>query len=290
MNTANINSNHVNQDDLLLFALQLLPEEEMATAHGHLLGCEDCRKQLAWAQGDLASYALTADLQTPPAAARERLLRSLAKEPRAVAAAAAAETVAATAPTEMPQRRDNVFRFEDAPVKRSMGFAGWAGWAVAAAAIGAAGLQYQQTQGFQHELAASRAELAQVSAEAEKASLVMQTLTDSKAKQVALTLPSTTPALPEAHASYLGSRGSLVFVANHLTQLEPGKTYELWLIPSGKGAKPIPAGTFNPDSEGRAMKLIATLPKGVDVAAMGVTVEPDGGSQAPTSAILLVGE
>jgi hypothetical protein len=284
-------STHITQDDLLLFALQLLPEAEMIAAHDHLLSCEDCRKQVAWIQGDLASYALTAEAQAPPEAARERLMRSIAKEkrmaPKPVAAVAAAE---APVPVEVSTRRDNVFSIEDAPVKRKMGVAGWAGWAVAAAAIGAAGLQYQQTQGFQHELAESRAELAQVSDEASKASLVLQTLTDSKAKQVALTLPSSTPALPEGHASYLGSKGSLVFVANHLTQLAPGKTYELWLIPSGKGAKPIPAGTFNPDSQGHATKLLASLPKNVDVAAMGVTVEPEGGSQAPTSPILLVGD
>jgi hypothetical protein len=284
-------STHLTQDDQLLFALQLLPEAEMIAAHDHLMTCEDCRKQVAWIQGDLASYALTAEAQAPPEAARERLMRAIAKEkrmsPKPVAVVAAAET---TTPAETPARRDNVVSFEDAPVKHKMGFAGWAGWAVAAAAIGAAGLQYQQTQSFQHELANSRAELSRVSDDASKASLVLETLTDSRAKQIALTLPSTTPALPEGHASYLGSKGSLVFVANHLTQLEPGKTYELWLIPSGKDAKPIPAGTFNPDSQGRAMKLLASLPKNVDVAAMGVTVEPEGGSQAPTSPILLLGD
>ncbi len=283
-------SNHITQDDQLLFALQLLPEAEMIAAHDHLLTCEDCRRQVAWIQGDLASYALTAEAQAPPEAARERLMRAIAKEKRMAPKPVAVAAAAGSAPVKTPTRSEKVFSIEDAPVKHKMGVAGWAGWAVAAAAIGAAGLQYQQTQGFQHELAESRAELTQVSAEASKASLVLETLTDSRAKQIALTLPSTTPALPEGHASYLGSKGSLVFVANHLTQLEPGKTYELWLIPSGKDAKPIPAGTFNPDSQGRAMKMLASLPKNVDVAAMGVTVEPDGGSPAPTSPILLLGD
>lgn len=282
--------NHISQDDLLLFALQLSPEEEMTKAHEHLVACEDCRRQLAWVQGDLASYALTAELQTPPAAARERLMRSLAKEKR-VSPKMASEPAEIERPGEAPERLNNVLSFGEAPlVKRRMGFAGWAGWAVAAAAIGAAGLQYQQSQGFRNELAESRAELAQVSEQAGKASLVLETLTSANAKQVALTLPSNTPALPEGHASYLGSKGSMVFVANHITQLEPGKTYELWLIPSGKGAKPIPAGTFNPDSEGRVTKLIASLPKGVDVAAVGVTVEREGGSDTPTLPIVLMGD
>ncbi|QMV19862.1 hypothetical protein GOB94_15100 [Granulicella sp. 5B5] len=282
-------ANHISQDDLLLFALQLLPDEEMTTAHDHLLSCEDCRKQLAWVQGDMASYAMTADVQVPPAAARERLMRSIAKEKR-LAPKMAAEPAEIERPGEAPERLNNVLSFGEAPlVKRRMGVAGWAGWAVAAAAIGVAGLQYQQTQGFKNDLAASRSELTEVSAEASNASLVLETLTSSKAKQVALTLPSSTPALPEGHVSYLGSKGSMVFVANHLTQLEPGKTYELWLIPSGKGAKPIPAGTFNPDSQGCATKLTASLPKDVDVAAVGVTVERAGGSDAPTLPIVLMG-
>ena len=132
-------STHITQDDQLLFALQLLPEAEMIAAHDHLMTCEDCRRQVAWIQGDLASYALTAEVQASPDAARERLMRAISKEkrmaPKPAAAVAAAETQ-----TEAPARRDNIFNIEDAPVKRKMGFAGWAGWAVAAAAIGAAGL------------------------------------------------------------------------------------------------------------------------------------------------------
>ena len=297
--------NHISQDDLLLFALQFLPEDEMVPAHAHTLTCDDCRKQLAWIQGDLASYALTAEAQTPPVAARERLLRSIAKEKRVtatlsqnatqskVATMAAPVLMAGTVSQELQPHRDNVVNFEDAPiVKRRMGFAGWAGWAVAAAAIVAGGLQYQKSEGFRTDLAESQAELSQVSQEAAKASMVMETLTDSHTKQVSLALPSTTapPAVPEAHASYLGKKGSLVFVANHLAALDPAKTYELWLIPTGKGAVPIPAGTFKPDAQGRASMMMASLPKDVDVAAVGVTIEPDGGSEKPTMPIVLMGD
>ena len=67
------------------------------------------------------------------------------------------------------------------------------------------------------------------------------------------------------------------------------KTYELWLIPKGEGAKPIPAGTFKPDARGFASVILPELPKGTVAAAFGVTLESDGGSNTPTLPILMVG-
>jgi anti-sigma-K factor RskA len=294
-------TNHVSQDDLYLFGLQLLSEEEMAAAHDHMLTCEDCRRQLAWVQGDLAAYAMTAESTPVPAGSKERLMRSIAKEKR-LRAGEAVEPVPVVAATEpektiapeplLARRESNVFSFEDAPVKRKMGVAGWAGWAVAAAAVAAGGLNWQHSQSTQQQLAESRAELTQLNAEVAKSNMVMQTMTDMSAKQVSLSLPDSTKptALPEGHASYLGSKGSLVFVGRHITPLVGPVTYELWLIPAGKDAKPIPAGTFKPDSQGRVNMVMATLPKDVDVAAVGVTVEHDGGSEKPTMPIVLMGE
>jgi anti-sigma-K factor RskA len=294
--------NHISQDDLYLFGLQLLSEEEMASAHDHMLTCDDCRRQLAWVQGDLAAYAMTAESTPVPAGAKERLMRSIAKEKRLRAGEVAEPVVApvevekTVVPEPVIATRDNVFSFEDAPVKKKMGVMGWAGWAVAATAIAAGGVNWQHSQ---QQLTESRAEVAQLNdavtksgAEAVKANMVMQTMMDMSAKQVSLALPNSAKpkALPEGHASYLGSKGSLVFIARNITPLEGAKTYELWLIPATKGAAPIPAGMFKPDSEGRVNMMMASLPKGVEVAAMGVTVEPDGGSEKPTMPIVLMGE
>lgn len=294
-------STHISQDDLLLFALQFMAETEATAAHKHLLTCDDCHRQLAWLQGDLATYALTAEAQVPPAAARERLMRSIAKDKRSgsnITTMPSLDTadvrvvnVAAPVETPLELRKEKVRSFDDAPVKRKVGVIGWAGWAVAATSIVAGGMQYQRSENLRDQLSANQAELSLVSKQATQASLVMETLTDSNTKQVSLALPTTgaPAAVPEAHASYLGRKGSLVFVASHLNPLMADKTYELWLIPSGKGAAPIPAGTFRPDSTGRAHLVAASLPTGVDVAAFGVTVEPDGGSSTPTMPIVLVG-
>jgi anti-sigma-K factor RskA len=281
MNTAN----HITQDDLLLFALQFLPEEQMIAAQEHLSGCEDCRRQIGWIQGDLASYAVTADMQSPPAGARERLLRAMAKEKKFAAPAASA----AAEPED--GRSAKIFSIEDAPARRRMGFGGWAGWAVAAAAIAAAGLQYQQNKATGGQLAELQDKYTQSLADASKAGIAFDTLTDASAKQVALRTPSSKePPAPEGHASYLPKKGSMVFLANNLAQLQANTTYELWLIPAGPNAKPIPAGTFKPDKEGRASMVTAGLPVGLVAGGFGVTIEPEGGSSTPTQPIVLAGE
>jgi hypothetical protein len=74
--------NHILEDDLVLFALQLLPEDRMRQAKKHAETCDLCRGEIAKLQGDLVAYSMTADIQAPPPATRERLLRQVAKEPR----------------------------------------------------------------------------------------------------------------------------------------------------------------------------------------------------------------
>ncbi len=76
--------NHIPEDDLVLFALQLLPEDRMRQAKLHAESCDLCRGEIAKLQGDLASYSMISDIVAPPPEARERVLRQVAKEPKPV--------------------------------------------------------------------------------------------------------------------------------------------------------------------------------------------------------------
>src|ERR1700760_517585 len=76
---------HLSQDELALFALQLLEGDELEQALDHLELCEECRHDVAKFQGDLVGYALaSSELHTPPAAARERVMKAVAKEKKNV--------------------------------------------------------------------------------------------------------------------------------------------------------------------------------------------------------------
>lgn len=72
--------------------------------------------------------------------------------------------------------------------------------------------------------------------------------------------------------------GRTVFVGNDLQPVPSDKTLELWLI-NEDGAQP--AGLFTPDEDGRAVHVVPRDLAGVD--AVGVTVEPAGGSPQPTT-------
>ena len=300
---------HISPDDLILFALQFLPEPEMAATRLHLLECEACRRQVGWIQGDLAAYAMTAQAQTPRAQARERLLSAVAAEKKEKKAVQIQMRPAAT-PTLVRSGREHADRgFHSAdpefssyePRLFTMGAAeeprsgsgwSWVGWAVAAAVAVAAGLQFQQRRSLQQQLADQSAKVTAAQTEYAKAEDAMKALTADNAKQVTMHLPASvgSPAAvqPYGHTTYIAESGALVFVASNLDPLAPQKVYELWLLPADKSA-PMPAGTFKPDAHGNGSVVMPEMPKGVAAGGFAVTVEADGGSPKPTSAVVLAG-
>jgi anti-sigma-K factor RskA len=62
-------------------------------------------------------------------------------------------------------------------------------------------------------------------------------------------------------------------------------TYQLWLIDE---SGPVPAGTFVPDSDGTAAVLLEG--KAAPGQVVGITVEPSGGSPAPTGEVLFLAD
>lgn len=72
-----------------------------------------------------------------------------------------------------------------------------------------------------------------------------------------------------------------VLVVHGLGTPAPGKTYEAWVIANGR---PKPAGTFDGGAETTVHRLDEPVPRGATVA---VTVERQGGVEAPTGDILL---
>jgi hypothetical protein len=80
-------------------------------------------------------------------------------------------------------------------------------------------------------------------------------------------------------------RGVLLLASN-LPILKQGKTYEFWLIPKGKS--PLPAGLFESNLAGEAIHAASNAASVERLAAVAVSVEPDGGSPQPTSKPILV--
>jgi hypothetical protein len=288
--------------------MQLLARDEYATMASHVADCTYCRQELAHLQGDLAAYAHTVELHSPPALARERLLQQVAREKKsfpvgrieAAAAPAAAPIAAAGYSTRGESYATGLgsgryLAEDDEPKPNNLGTIfgkvfPWIGWAVAAGLAIAAGSLYHEREAQRAKLFAQAADIDRLNADAAGAKQILDTITDSSAKQVTLTRAANpvAPPAPQGRSIYVAEKGALIFLASNLEPLAPYKTYELWLIPAD-GRDPIPAGTFHPDTRGNASVILPPLPKGIEAKAFGVTIEDDGGSQTPTMPIVLAG-
>ena len=283
---------HPDPADLSLYAMQLLAPAETEAIAEHLTRCAECRAELARIQGDLALTALTVDLESPSAAARQRLLDQVAREKKIVPAAQT-ETQPQLKPIAAFGRSgssSSVLSIEDHQPRRSIGralFAG-AGRAAAAALAVAATFLFNDRKALRDTLTARTGEVVRLNTDAASAHQLMDALTDPGAVRVTLTAKPLPRAQPIAGVTYNPDKGSLVFLASNLNPLQQYKAYELWIIPADSSA-PIPVGTFHPDLQGNASIVMPDLPKGVPAKAFGITIEPDGGSQTPTMPIVMAG-
>jgi anti-sigma-K factor RskA len=273
---------HIAQEDLVLYAMQNLPAQEIAAIRIHLSTCADCRLELAKSAGDLAFLGLSVEQQPLPAGLRDRFLSNLAATPH-----------------EQSMKKETVNREDDKrlgspllatqvvalPRRRGLGF--WLPW-VAAFAMGLVAIALGvQNVALNDELRDESGMVTNLAAKASRAQQVLEVLTSPSAQRVILTPPKG-PVQPTGRATYLADRGGLIFQANNLPPLPAGKTYELWVIPAD-GKPAIPAGLFQPDALGTASVVLPELPVGVTAKAFGVTVEKATGSATPTPPILLMG-
>jgi len=243
-------------DDLALLALGALQGDERVALEKHLEECPSCRRELERLRGDMALLALSAAGPAPPQRSRERLLKAIAKEPRA--------------PKSVPSRASWNFL----------------PWLVTAALLLVAGFFWKQSDRLAQRVAELQDESARQQAQLERAREVVSTLTATDALRVTL-VAAKTPPQPQGKAIYVRDRSSLIFLASNMPALPPQKIYELWLIPTA--GSPIPAGVFKPDARGSATVVEPPLPAGVEAKTFAITVEPEQGSSTPTMPIVMLG-
>ncbi|MEX2562965.1 MAG: anti-sigma factor [Nitriliruptoraceae bacterium] len=77
--------------------------------------------------------------------------------------------------------------------------------------------------------------------------------------------------------------GTVVFMVAGMEPAPHEHTYEVWLLGE---SQPLPVGLFDVDAAGRATHLVVEDMSGVE--AIGVTIEPAGGSPVPSSDPIMV--
>ena len=270
-----MNTQHIAPEDLALYALHALSPEETIAITEHLSTCEQCQREVAETRGDLAVLAMSVEQVPLPDGATERFMERVAAFADQPAAAQTQNTAAVS----------TVIPFEASRKKRLWPtIVPWATAAALAAVCISLGIE---NKNLSDTVNAESGLLTTLSAKAAHAQQIVDVLNSPSAQRVTLTVTKH-PAQPSGRAVYLQDRGSLLFEANNLKPLDPGKTYELWVIPAD-GKAPLPAGTFKPDRAGYASVVLPTLPAGVGAKAFGVTIEKDGGATTPTMPIVLAG-
>lgn len=124
---------------------------------------------------------------------------------------------------------------------------------------------------LQQELLAQREVIAQLAASDVRAMSISGTAAQPQARGQLLTDPAQSTAL---------------LVVSNLAPLPPDRVYQFWLI---RGDAPVSAGTFTVDDRGRAVLPLTSREAIGTFDAVGVSIEPSGGSRQPTGDIVMLG-
>lgn len=235
------------------YALNALPDDERVRFEAHLEGCRPCLDEVTELQAATARLGELA-YEPPSADLRDRVLAQIDLVPQDEPA-----TPDLPAPvTSLESRR------------RVPGWvAGVAGAAAAALVVAVAGLAVvvNDLSGQLSDAETKTTQLEEVLAAPDAATVTAEGPDGAMGRVVA------SPAMGEA-----------VLVSADMEPAPHGHTYEAWLIDDGFTS----VGLFDPDDDGRAMHMVAgDLSQAV---AIGVTVEPVGGSPEPTTDPVMVFE
>ncbi len=235
------------------YALGALDGEDLVRFEEHLRhGCPECQRVLAEHREALVQVARAVSAPPPPRVRRrlmERLGRRRARRPA-------------------PSRFWSGFR--------------WAASVAVAAGLLAAVLSAFVTARYEARMGQMARELAALREQTQQQLLALTLLRDPATRVVALAGLAPSP----------NARGRMIWhevhggvlVAGDLPPVPPGQVYELWAIVEGK---PIPAGLFTVDAEGRGGLRVGALPGAPRVDQFAVTLEPAGGTPAPTGQMYL---
>jgi len=259
------------------YALGALDAAEAARFEGHVAGgCPDCERALVEYREALARTA--ADLRVaPPAHVRRELLSRVGGTPRPrrvglvvgwAASIALAAGIAAVVTSGWMSRR---YEIRLADMARE-----------AAALRGQLAEQVRTVADLRRQVDEQEHALTLVRAEAAEQGRTLALLSDPETRLVSLVGLKPSP----------GARGRVIWnpgaggllVASQLPPVPEGKVYELWAIAAGK---PLPAGLFTVDAEGRGRVRVAPIAGVTAVDVFAVTLEPAGGVPSPTGEMYL---
>jgi len=283
-------------------ALGALDGTEARALEEHLASCAGCRAELSEWLDTSAALAYAAPRVEPPAALRSRLLENIrAIKPqsptsaaaeerggeRTVAATTAAETSEATTAAKTSPAQSNVISMPQRARSRWSGMQRFGALAAAfafAAFIIALVSLWNRNRDMQAEMARLNTDLQKTQQQLKSAREKAEMFTAEDTRFASLT---GTEMAPRAHARLAYNKaGKAMMVADELPPAPAGKDYQIWFIAEGK---PVPGGVFKPDQQGH-VEMLGEIPANArSASAFAITLEPQGGTSAPTGQKFLQG-
>ncbi|MFE3145968.1 anti-sigma factor domain-containing protein [Streptomyces sp. NPDC059218] len=234
------------------YAVHALHGEERDAFERHLAECDACAQEVAEFRATAGRLALASTVRTRPVM-REQVLRRIA---------AVRQVPPGTVPLDRVRRGGH----------QAVGLARWtlAACVAAAAAFGGTAVwQYERAQDAQDR--ASQAE--------RHAEDVVGVLAAPDAKSRSAKVAGGAGTLVVS-----AGRDRAVFVASKMAAPPRGKVYQLWFADEGKMRS---AGLMDPDRSSQAVLMQGAVE---GASGVGITVEPAGGSNQPTSTpVVLLG-
>ncbi len=253
-------------ESIAVFALGALPESEASAVAAHVRTCAECRAEYDDLRGvaDLVGYQAESSRSELDELAAARMKLRIMRVVRADAEApapAGIPTVERVAASKRP----------------------WFAYGLAAAAVLVAAFVSVDDVGLRSHDASQTQNVATANdraAQLAAASAAAETQRRSLERELALVVAPGSKHFAVPRGEVIESNGRLVIALTGVAAPPNGKTYQAWTL--ARGAKSVaPSITFAPDASGRA---VVELPESAaGIAAVAVSVEPAGGSKAPTS-------
>jgi anti-sigma-K factor RskA len=265
---------HIRLEELELFALGALPEDEAAALQAHVSGCEECSANLAAARGDAALLAFAVKQDAPAGTIKAELMA------RVRANREAERRVAWPA---KPAEADR-----DIAARKPVLGSSWWNWVLVPAALALALVSFAlswQNRRIAAELQKERQAAEAMVHDREQIEKLVGVL--ASPDTVTVKLAGTSDAANASGVVKFNAKIGIVLYSADLPALPKDKSYQMWLVPTN-GA-PISAGLLGPGGHSWGSMWTAEVPANTPAKAFAVTIEPVGGAPQPTGPKVLLG-
>lgn len=274
------------RDLLASYAVGATDPDESARVEAYLRDHPEAKAEVAEYAAAATLFSADVPLREPPAALRQKLLDSVRSQPPTRLSPKFVQPTASkppVIPSAVPA---------GGSTKRTLFPAAAVAWFSTAAAVALLAMNIfwmSQVNDLRQRQAALEAEnLAQQAQVASLERASQERLTDAVTIMVTGNKAELMDDEGESRAMVMWQPGNTeaVMFTHSLPVLDESRTYQLWLIDAD--GNPISAGTFTVDADGRAT-LLFNADAGIEAFdALGISVEPAGGSPAPTTQPLAV--